>query len=402
VGKLTTIVVAATLLLAGCWTQIGFGPEHAGFNRLETTISTTNVGQLAHAWSADLGDVTNVPVVVGSTVYASSYPGAITALDASSGAQRWQTLLGRQGQPADFADAPTFDGENLRVPVSFSQFLTGGTFTVDPATGSADDGHLAERNLEGVVASDLHDATAWAQSIVSEASLNLLHYPGCCHDGAIDAGLTTQYPFTVPALVGRRALLGVGPLVRAWPFDSCVEFPVTESITFCAPQWSTDVGSRASFPVGIGHGLVAVGTAKGEVVVLDVATGAERWRSTKVTGPLTAPASDGTHLFVGTGGGRVDVYDIDGCGAPTCTRRWSNVLFAAAAGQPAIANGLVYATTTDGHVRAFDATGCGTPPCTALWSRRPSTTTLTGPVVANGGVYVVTTGGSLVAYRLPD
>jgi outer membrane protein assembly factor BamB len=401
VRKLTPLVIAAaTMFLAGCWTQVGFGPDRAGFNPFETTIDPTNVQQLEPAWSVDVGDSTNAPIVVGATVFTTSN-GVATALNATTGAQRWRTPVEEptSGDPVFFGP-PTFNGTNVVATAGYLGL--GGNYTFDPATGTpngsltfhhGETGSIASnlRNASSVVTFDYGSGGPFLITLRYAGQSGLIDFTGCC-------GTNTP---TDTAIVGRHVLVGYGASVLSYPIGPCTQVPPPFPGGYCEPEWSTSVGAGPSTPVGIGHGFVAAGNANGELVVLDLATGAEQWRSKDVTGPLTAPASDGTHVFVGTGGGRVDVYDIDGCGQSTCAPRWSNVLFAPAAGQPAIANGLVYATTTDGHVRAFDATGCATPPCTALWSERPSTSALTAPVVAKGGVYVVTSDGAVVAYRLP-
>ena len=62
----------------------------------DTTISTSNTGQLVKNWTFKTGGVIgSSPTVVGGTVYAGSWDGYEYALDAATGTLKWKTYLGQ-------------------------------------------------------------------------------------------------------------------------------------------------------------------------------------------------------------------------------------------------------------------------------------------------------------------
>lgn len=68
---------------------------------------------------------------------------------------------------------------------------------------------------------------------------------------------------------------------------------------------------------GVGEGLVAIGTLEGEVIALDAATGAEKWRAKVSNEVISAPAVAQNTVFVRTNDGRVTAFD-----ASNGERRW--------------------------------------------------------------------------------
>jgi len=96
------------------WPNWLSGQSEAGANLSESTISPASVGGLTTAWSKDVSvqgaqakGVRGV-VVAGSTVYATSRSGTLTALATSDGAPRWQkTGLG------DLNSAPAVAGDTV-------------------------------------------------------------------------------------------------------------------------------------------------------------------------------------------------------------------------------------------------------------------------------------------------
>ncbi|HEY7071644.1 MAG TPA: hypothetical protein VH479_16070, partial [Acidimicrobiales bacterium] len=89
-------LVAAVLAMStsGCWLQAGVGPGRTAYNDLETAITTANVNQLVHDWSAVLVDQTpSEPLVDSGVTYVRS-AGKLGAFDLATGATRWSVPLG--------------------------------------------------------------------------------------------------------------------------------------------------------------------------------------------------------------------------------------------------------------------------------------------------------------------
>jgi outer membrane protein assembly factor BamB len=61
-----------------------------------------------------------------------------------------------------------------------------------------------------------------------------------------------------------------------------------------------DLELPVSGAVGVGYGLVMLGTLKGEVIALDSSTGEERWRSRVTSEVLAPPANNGDVVVVQT------------------------------------------------------------------------------------------------------
>jgi hypothetical protein len=172
--------------------------------------------------------------------------------------------------------------------------------------------------------------------------------------------------------------------------------------SICVPNWSANVGSVASHPAGVGNDRIAVGTADGRVVVVDVATGAVQFTGLTGSTGLTAPAVANGVVVVGASDGRVRAFPAAGCGAATCPPMWTSTPVGAAfVDQPAIGADVAYVGTADGRVFAFGLNGCGTPTCPVRWSGTLGDGAVTGLVVDAGALYASTNTGKVAAFRLP-
>lgn len=116
-------------------------------------------------------------------------------------------------------------------------------------------------------------------------------------------GSSDGYVLT-PAVIGNSvyAAAADGTLAR---YDSGVQV------------WRVSTGQPVSGGVGSDGRLVAVGTAKGEVLTFDAATGKEAWKVRVSSEVLAAPAVGGDNLVVvRSGDSRIFAFDTDG------KRRW--------------------------------------------------------------------------------
>jgi outer membrane protein assembly factor BamB len=143
---------ALALLLSGCqvdWATWGFGVERQGYNPVEDTIGASNVAQLRHLWSVNLGaDINAAPIVATGidiagtptdVVYLGTNNGVFFAV--STGGQiLWYRDLGSIQMDCPVTDktrgisAPAvFDRQGNRV------FVAGGdgyVYALNPATGA--------------------------------------------------------------------------------------------------------------------------------------------------------------------------------------------------------------------------------------------------------------------------
>ncbi|WP_409271565.1 outer membrane protein assembly factor BamB [Pseudomonas sp. KCJK9111] len=118
--------------------------------------------------------------------------------------------------------------------------------------------------------------------------------------------------------------------------------------------WNKDLDLPVSGAVGVGYGLVMLGTLKGEVIALDSSTGEERWRARVTSEVLAPPANNGDVVVVQTQDDR-----LIGLDAATGDRRWiyestPAVLTLRGTGAPIVTNRLAVAGLSTGKVVAVD------------------------------------------------
>ncbi|WP_166360094.1 outer membrane protein assembly factor BamB [Pseudomonas akapageensis] len=129
--------------------------------------------------------------------------------------------------------------------------------------------------------------------------------------------------------------------------------------------WKKDLELPVSGAVGVGSGLVMIGTLKGEVVAMDAISGEEKWRSRVTSEVLAPPATNGDVVVVQTQDDRVIGLD-----AATGNQRWIHestpaVLTLRGTGAPIVTNRLAIAGLSTGKVIALD-TQNGVP----VWEQR--------------------------------
>lgn len=119
-------------------------------------------------------------------------------------------------------------------------------------------------------------------------------------------------------------------------------------------QWKKDLKLPISGAVGVGYGLVMIGTLKGEVVALDSSTGEEKWRAHVSTEVLAPPANNGDVVVVQTQDDR-----LVGLDAATGNQLWiydstPALLSLRGTGAPLVTNQLAVAGLSTGKVVAVD------------------------------------------------
>jgi len=130
-------------------------------------------------------------------------------------------------------------------------------------------------------------------------------------------------------------------------------------------QWKTDLELPVSGAVGVGYGMVMLGTLQGDVIALDASTGEEQWRSRVNSEVLAPPATNGDIVVVQTQDDR-----LIGLDASTGNQRWvydstPGVLTLRGTGAPLVTNRLAIAGLSTGKVVALD-TRNGVP----VWEQR--------------------------------
>jgi polyvinyl alcohol dehydrogenase (cytochrome) len=122
------VLAATTVIAAGCngqspiggasWTMWGHDYSNTHNQDAERKISTANAAQLKPKWVAELkGDISATATVADGTVYVPDWGGYLTALDAKTGAIKWQKKVSDYvGFDNYFSrNAPAIDGDYLVV-----------------------------------------------------------------------------------------------------------------------------------------------------------------------------------------------------------------------------------------------------------------------------------------------
>jgi outer membrane protein assembly factor BamB len=374
----TAGVLAAVLgvLLAGpasaaatttVWRTDGYGPGNTGYNPVETTVHTANVGTLNQRWSIVSPVVRNScaqqspPVVAGGKLYLTDQ-GGVAAYHAGTGARVWSY---RFPDPVDtLTPRLTVLGSRLLVAMTgcLSQSDPDGELrTLDANTGAPL--WLARRDAPMYVMVVDKDVVAVSGQDVGEPEVTGYRVS----DGA---QLWTRRA-TLP-----RPVSGNGRLLLTRDGGSDLVDIRTGSVL-----WSTTATWSVLAAGPTGGPLYAAGPA-GELARMNAVTGAVDW---SVPGAAAQLAVDGPRLYVAQGGTLVARDAVTG--GELWRREYGSQL-----GKPVVAGGVVYATVSGSGVYPLNAaTGA------ALDDNPPYDGAVGHPVVVNGRLYV-TTGRLLDAY----
>src|SRR5262245_77650 len=117
--------------------------------------------------------------------------------------------------------------------------------------------------------------------------------------------------------------------------------------------WSREAGGSIESSAALGDGVAYVGTGAGDLLAVDLATGAPRWtyRTEAAEGiGESSPALAGDAVFVGDLAGVVHAVD-----ARTGRRLWTFKTEGEVKASPVVTQGKVLIGSYDGHLYALDA-----------------------------------------------
>ncbi len=409
-------VMLGALVLAGCWTVPGAGPQRSGHAVSETDVNPKNVSNLVHDWTWHAEWTTPravlEPVTSAGGVHISVGHKLVT-IDPATGTEQWRAVLYDAGIAAQVpvnAGKPAISGSRVLVPVSIYRGVVPGTGTHSyDATTGADLGIVAPTAFEAAIPRAGRIIGTTGQVIGSGVGVvgyfvTDEHDPTRSWSAHLSVyGTEGAPPLSSPAVTNTGFSLSLGNELRGYPLTEPVgcfhPFPGSP-YRFCPATWAKSFGAGLTRPtVSNDDRELVVGDA-GHIWALDPGTGGDLW-----IGPLptddapSAPASiDDDHVFVVTAG-KLVAFDRGGCGIAACNPRWSADTGGTVGAQPAVAGGVVYTATTTGRLRAFPAAGCGAATCAPLWDHDLGTTITGGPIVSLGRLYVGTEDGRLIAFR---
>jgi outer membrane protein assembly factor BamB len=291
----------------------------------------------------------STPAVAGDMVIFATRPGSVVALHRQSGTRRWET--------------------RLRGPIVASPIVAHGTVYIGAAdkTLYALDAATGRQRWTFATQAWIVSAVAYAEGRVIVTSQDSHLYVVGAETGRqrllYETGLG-RHIGAGPAIQGDRAyFVSVGASV--WAIDwHTTTYPLERALLFWQTNlylwgmrskppiqkgsvWSRRVGGDVRHTPAIAHNMVYVVTARGQVVALDAATGAERWRTDLRMAITAAPTVAGTAVLIGTQDGV-----IFGLEAHTGAVLWDFKTAGKIAGSPVVAGDTMYVASHDGTLYA--------------------------------------------------
>lgn len=430
---------AALGVSSAAWTTYGFDAQNTQTNPLESVLGAATLPRLKERWRLHMPDgATSTPAVVDGVAYFGGWNGHVYAVDAESGAIRWQ----RRVTPGQANSTPLVSSDRV--------YVTAGASVV--ALARAD----GAPSFEAVLDTD-PSAMVWS----SPKQVDGMLIVGVA---SFENGITLEPKFTgkvvaidadsgkelwrVPTtgMNGSGRCTG-GPGVGVWssaaideelglayigtgqgyaePVGNCADSllaidyhrgPVDERVRWVA-QYSrgdvfglvnlftgpdSDVGAAPNLFEVEGRKLVGAGDKGGSYRAFDRKTGAPVWRTDldigllpQFGGVVTTAAYFRDTIFVAsnhlettqfTTGGVPDASDVAtlyALDAATGKPRWQVALPAPIAGSFAIANGVLYHPLMNQRLYARDLEHGA-----ELWSARLQSTSGAGPSIVDGRLYV--------------
>jgi outer membrane protein assembly factor BamB len=375
VGRRTRRAAQTRFLVRTDWAQFGFNPSHSRYNPFEHVLGPSNVAGLVRAWffKSNAG-VDASPAVAGGVVYiGATAPGAMNALDASTGHRLWYHSV---GQP-NYGSAGTESSPAVAGGVVYVGADDGYTYALDASTGH----ELWSYNTrEGVPASSspvvargvVYIGGSGLYALDASTGHKLWHYNTPTDDAVYSSPVVANGVVYFVSYDGKLYALRASTGHKLWSYNT---------------------GSALSTSPAVANGAVYVGSdfdpGVGRMYALDASTGQKRW-SSAVGGVETAPAVADGVVYAGSLDG--NVYALD---EATGQELWSFATGRYVNGSsPAVANGVVYIASSNGNFYALDAsTG------QKLWSFTNRLYGFSSPAVANGKVYIAA-GDGLYAFEL--
>jgi len=376
------------------------------------TLYAVDTGQGAVQWEAEVSDeaIAASATVADSVVYV-----GVQALDAATGAVRWNANEHtREDDASGLFAAPAVDERRVYTTTG-DQLLV---LTADRGSNVWDESPLIPTYLyaptvaEGTVFSG-HPVTNYRGATVQSGR----HAPGPERIGLITAHQASNGtpkwrftdaernpPFFFPNPMGESIQadeedLASEPSTRSNGDTARSTRPVTYTSTHAASAM-TMYGPLGSATAAVSNGMLYTQTDEGVVYALNAITGApvwtfdttpdfNSWRDTErdVARIASSPAVVHETVYIGTEKG--DVVALE---AQTGAIQWRAELGGAIRSSPAVVDQTLYVGSTDGHLYALDtATG------SVSWQFATGGPIVSSPAVTGGVVYVGSHDGRIYA-----
>ena len=153
-----------------------------------------------------------------------------------------------------------------------------------------------------------------------------------------------------------------------------------------SPNWRTTLSSAPVTRVIATTESWLMGLEQPEIVALDPASGAIKWRGRLPARPLSMSVA-GSNLFLSAADNAVYSFDLE----PRLDRKWRHRRLMATVGDPVADDDHAYFTFIDNTLRAYSRDGG-----TRRWTHPLPSRPLTGPLLIGGAVVVALASGEVV------
>jgi outer membrane protein assembly factor BamB len=407
-----TLTAVPAAPASGDWAQFRYGPDHTGDNPAETTISASNVGNLAPLWTATphrgwSGHGPSATVADGAVYVGDGYVSAFPVGCASGGTSCSPLWTSNADGYIDTAPAVA-DGAVYAASAGGTLYA----FRTGCASGGGGCNPWWQADMQsiyssptvsdGVVYVASWDGELYAFASDCESAGRSLRLPASGDCAPLWTGRTSTFP-TSPTVAGGVVYVGSADgKLYAFPVG-CAGFGGT-----CSPLWTGATGGSISSSPAVSDGVVYVGSADGKLYAFPVGcasgggTCSPIWTGATGGSISSSPAvSDGV-VYVGSADGKLYAFPV-GCasGGGTCSPIWTGATGSSIYSSPSVANGVVYVGSSDGNLYAF-AVGCASNQgvCVPLWTGATGDNGYASPAVSNGVVYLDSSDGTLYAFGL--
>ena len=332
--------------------MFGFNTRHTHYIPDETTLNTSNVGQLTLAWKMPTNSgIRSSPVIANGLVYITSSDNILYAFDATTGAKRWQASTGSYvGQGSFIFSSPVIVNNVLYI--------------------GSNDHHVYA-----------FDATIGGKPLWMSAT-----------GGSI---------YSSPAIVGNTLYIGSTD-------HNVYAFNASNG----AQIWKTPTGNAVYSSPAVVNNVVYIGSDDSKLYALDASTGHVLWTGVAKDHIDSSPTVVDGMVYLGDNDSRVYAFDAAGCqGQPTCQPVWTtptgNYIYSSPAVAPVAGQEILYIGSHDNTLYAYDTNKClnisANASCSPYWTwtapAQNANTFESSPTVAKGLVYVGSMDDNLYIYN---
>jgi outer membrane protein assembly factor BamB len=370
-GLSSDLRASAAFLVRTNWEQASFDPAHHGLNPYENVLGPSNVGGLAEAWQAPLGNATAYasPIVANGRVFVGDDAGVFHAFSVTTGADQWSV----KAESFFLGSAAFADGLVFAVPVDGPLHAYHAATGLEAWSRSCPGGFRASPTTVGhVVYATCSNGTVYALDAAT-GSLRWTSSVGCC--------VFDQAPTVADG--------------------NLYQMSTNHTLTALDASDGSLVWSVPAFAVGtvsVGDGRVYFNDYP-NVVAIDASTGKIIWQrpvltlqpdgSPAVVGPLVYAESGALVALNAHTGATVWSADVENAWGPTVA---NGVVYAPSGTMDFVSSWELYRAETGEHLATIH-----TPAGSCFFGACARTL----PVIADGTLYLAGPGPALHAFRLP-